>query len=220
MAFRLTRFTFLFVCLVLGAAPSLLWSKDSKESKKLYQHAEGLLLKWKLDEAIEQFREAIALQPDEARYHAGLALALEDKADLYAALDEYRLALQLDPKDREVRRVYEELAEELKDPEVAAIGLQHKINPAGRFTEVIRVSGREPSYSEGARREKVQGEVVMSVIIGADGSVKSVHLRKGLDPGLDKNAIETIRTWKFKPATLNGEPVASRVLVTTSFRFF
>ena len=38
--------------------------------------------------------------------------------------------------------------------------------------------------------------------------------------GLDEMAIEAVKTWKFEPATLQGEPVAMRLKVDVSFRLY
>lgn len=78
----------------------------------------------------------------------------------------------------------------------------------------------EPLYTEAARRAKIQGTAVFWAIIGADGAVKDVTITKLLDPGLDQNAMDTIRTWKFKPAMKAGEPVACKVAVEVSFKIF
>jgi TonB family protein len=41
---------------------------------------------------------------------------------------------------------------------------------------------------------------------------------KPLDKGLDKSAVETVRTWKFKPGTRNGVPIPIKVMVEITFR--
>jgi TonB family protein len=43
---------------------------------------------------------------------------------------------------------------------------------------------------------------------------------KPLGLGLDEKAIEAVHTWKFKPASRNGSPVAVRMSVEVSFRLF
>ncbi len=78
----------------------------------------------------------------------------------------------------------------------------------------------EPPYTDAARRAKLQGTSVLWTIIGADGAVKDVRIVKSLDPGLDQSAVNTIKTWKFKPATKDGTPVACKVSVEVSFKLF
>jgi TonB family protein len=52
------------------------------------------------------------------------------------------------------------------------------------------------------------------------GSVTDARVMKPLGLGLDEKALETVRTWKFKPGMRNGIPVPVRVLVEVSFRLF
>ena len=54
----------------------------------------------------------------------------------------------------------------------------------------------------------------------AAGNVREAKVVKPLGLGLDEKAIETIRTWRFKPAVRNGTPVNVRMLVEVSFRLF
>ncbi len=79
---------------------------------------------------------------------------------------------------------------------------------------------REPPYTTEARLAKVHGTVVLSIVVGADGLVSDVRVTRPLDKGLDEQAVETVKTWKFHPALRNGKPVAVRVIVEVSFRLF
>jgi protein TonB len=65
-----------------------------------------------------------------------------------------------------------------------------------------------PPYPAAARRMGDQGEVRLDVHVGADGSVLDVRLRVSSgSTALDRSAIETVRRWKFRPATLDGQAV-------------
>jgi TonB family protein len=61
---------------------------------------------------------------------------------------------------------------------------------------------------------------VLYIIIDAKGDVTECRVVKPLGLGLDEKAVETVRTWKFKPAMRNGTPVPVRVMVEVSFRLF
>jgi len=50
--------------------------------------------------------------------------------------------------------------------------------------------------------------VTLSVVIGTDGKARDVKVENSLEPTLDANAIEAVKTWKFAPATKDGRPVA------------
>ncbi len=74
----------------------------------------------------------------------------------------------------------------------------------------VKVFGPEPGYTEEARQARIQGSVILQIVIDKQGqvAVDSVEVIKGLPLGLDTLARETVKGWKFKPATLEGEPVA------------
>jgi TonB family protein len=76
----------------------------------------------------------------------------------------------------------------------------------------------DPSYTEEARTAKIQGSVVLNVVVGADGSAQQVSVLRSLDPGLDQKAVETVSTWKFRPGMKDGQPVAVQAQIEVSFR--
>jgi TonB family protein len=76
-----------------------------------------------------------------------------------------------------------------------------------------------PNYTADAMRAKVQGVVALEAVVKSDGSVGQVRITRSLDPhfGLDEEAIRTVRSWRFRPAKKNGEPVDVWVDVELSF---
>jgi protein TonB len=78
----------------------------------------------------------------------------------------------------------------------------------------------DPEYSEKARKKKINGTVVVAMIVTQEGRVREVKITKGLDKGLDKQALAAVRTWKFEPATKDGKPVAVHLNVDVSFRLY
>lgn len=78
-----------------------------------------------------------------------------------------------------------------------------------------------PLYTEDARKARVEGLVLLQAIIRKDGSVDSFKVIRGLGYGLDESAINTIATkWRFKPGTLNGQPVDVQANIEVSFRLY
>lgn len=77
-----------------------------------------------------------------------------------------------------------------------------------------------PPYTEQARKAKIDGTVQLKVTVAANGDVDDVRIVKGLDRGLDEQAVETVRTWKFNPGTMDGTPVKSDIDVLVSFHLF
>ena len=64
-----------------------------------------------------------------------------------------------------------------------------------------------PRYTDDALRKKVQGAVVLEVIILREGKIGPVRVLRGLSEGLNERAIECVRQWLFVPGKLNGESV-------------
>jgi TonB family protein len=50
-------------------------------------------------------------------------------------------------------------------------------------------------------------QVVVDVKVSAIGEVLEATLVKGIGNGLDQIVLDTVKTWRFHPATLNGNPV-------------
>jgi TonB family protein len=76
----------------------------------------------------------------------------------------------------------------------------------------------EPQYTEEARAAKLQGTVVLQVVIGTDGRVHDPRIVRGLGLGLDQNAIESISQWQFKPAVKDGQPVKVLATIEVNYR--
>lgn len=66
----------------------------------------------------------------------------------------------------------------------------------------------EPEYSEQARKARIQGTVVLEGVIDERGRTHMLKVRDGLGLGLDEQAIEAVKQWRFKPATKDGKPIA------------
>ena len=60
--------------------------------------------------------------------------------------------------------------------------------------------------------------MIVQAIIDKQGAVTNVKVLKGLPMGLSEQAVEAIKKWKFKPATLNGKPVDVYYNLTVNFR--
>jgi protein TonB len=60
----------------------------------------------------------------------------------------------------------------------------------------------------------------LKIVVDAQGNVSEVKVTKSLEKGLDESAVNTVKTWKFKPATKNGKPVSCRPWVEVSFKLY
>jgi TonB family protein len=76
----------------------------------------------------------------------------------------------------------------------------------------------KPVYTEDGRRRGVEGDVVMEVVVRADGTIGNVRVLQGLGSGLDQRAIDAVRQWRFNPARRHGTPVDVMVEIAVEFR--
>jgi periplasmic protein TonB len=78
-----------------------------------------------------------------------------------------------------------------------------------------------PPYSEEARKAKYSGTVVVEAIVTLDGKLTNLRVMKSPGLGLDDNTIQTLKTWRCKPAIgPNGRPVPVIVPFEVNFRLY
>jgi TonB family protein len=75
----------------------------------------------------------------------------------------------------------------------------------------------EPSYTDAARQAKIQGTVLMSSTINADGTITITGFLQTLGYGLDESAQSALEKWRFCPAIRNGQPTAINVTIQVNF---
>jgi periplasmic protein TonB len=78
----------------------------------------------------------------------------------------------------------------------------------------------DPEFSDEARRAKYQGVCVVSLIVDAQGNPQRVQVVRHLGMGLDEKAVEAVKQYKFKAATLQGKPVPVEVNIEVNFRIY
>jgi protein TonB len=93
----------------------------------------------------------------------------------------------------------------------------YKVGEDG-VTQPVPIYKVDPAYTPEAKAAKIEGAVLLNVTIESDGNVYDVSVIRGLDRGLDANAIAAVSAWRFKPAEKNGKPVAVRAKVDINFR--
>ena len=101
-------------------------------------------------------------------------------------------------------------------PEVIAVPPTDILKVGGVIAAPKRLVGVPPSYPDDAAQAKVQGAVVLDVVIDAEGVPTDVQVAKGV-PMLDAAAIEAVRQWRYEPTLMNGVPVPIAMTVTVNF---
>jgi TonB family protein len=74
----------------------------------------------------------------------------------------------------------------------------------------------DPDYPEAARPARLEGVVILDVIVGRDGSVLSVRPVGGPD-AFYKAAMDALRWWRFEPYLVEGKPVTVETTVAVEF---
>lgn len=96
---------------------------------------------------------------------------------------------------------------------------QSGVNKVGGGVTAPRVISRsDPQYTDEAQAAKVEGTVLLSVVIAPDGMAHNINVVKSLGSGLDEKAVEAVQKWKFAPGTKDGAPVSVRAQIEVNFR--
>jgi len=75
----------------------------------------------------------------------------------------------------------------------------------------------QPSYPDVARRARLEGRVTVQAVIGLDGSVESVEILRSSNPLFDGAALAAVKQWRYRPATMGGQPVRVYFVVEVGF---
>jgi TonB family protein len=75
----------------------------------------------------------------------------------------------------------------------------------------------DPGYPAAARAGKIQGVIVLDVVVGRDGSVVDVHAKNGPEV-LAQAATDALRWWRFEPYRIDGRPTVVKTTVAVEFK--
>ena len=68
-----------------------------------------------------------------------------------------------------------------------------------------------------ARQAQVEGQVVIDAVIDTTGKLTNMTVVSG--PALlQQAALDSLRTWKYRPGYLNEKPVPTKTSITVNFR--
>lgn len=91
-----------------------------------------------------------------------------------------------------------------------------RVRASGKFMETMIVKKVAPVYPPDAKKDHIQGAVELKVTVDKQGNVAKVQTISGPDR-LVPSAIEAVKQWKYKPYSLNGNPVEVETKVTVNF---
>jgi TonB family protein len=171
-----------------------------------------------------------SLQNDESLYQRSLAiLEASTKASSLRAttLEMYAGYLRLHDRASEAETVQSQ-AKDIRIEHVAEVGARRgaaaasanpfRVNAADGVKPPSLKFKVEPEYSDMARLAKLQGTVVLKIVVGTDGLAHDIQLLRGVGLGLDEKAAEAIVKWIFNPGSRNGQPVPVMATVEVNFK--
>jgi TonB family protein len=85
-------------------------------------------------------------------------------------------------------------------------------------TAPILVHRKDAKYSKEARKNRLQGKVVLTLIVDADGMPRDIRVITPLGSGLDENAIDAVQEWRWQPAMKDGKPISMPETLTINFQ--
>jgi TonB family protein len=89
---------------------------------------------------------------------------------------------------------------------------------AARLTPAEIISKPTPIYTEEARTQHIEGEVLLEVVLEASGNLRVLRVVRGLGHGLDDAAVRAAQQIRFKPALKDGQPSDSTAVVHIVFQ--
>jgi protein TonB len=74
------------------------------------------------------------------------------------------------------------------------------------------------SYSPQAERLRLEGDVVVALVVDEEGHVTEARLVRSDEKLLEEPALRSVRKWQYRPATKGGVPGKMHIEVTVRFR--
>jgi TonB family protein len=212
-------------------APALIYlawqTKDTAQSKALLDRAiaaaqtgpvAGRALTFRANYALDDGFPGVA----ETHYQEALAQDPPNSPEAAFTMESYAKLLTSQSRTGEAQTM-QQSARTIRETRVAEISPKWTsadpvVKVGGGTSAPKLISKQEPEYSEEARAAKLQGTVVLRVIIGSDGQPYGLTLVQSLGLGLDEQAAEAVSQWKFMPGTRDGMPVSVEATIEVNFR--
>jgi TonB family protein len=197
----------------------------------MYEHGQGIPAATK--EAANWYRKAADQAYAQAQYALGMLYAngqggLQDNVQAYmwldlssalgvaeAAREREKVAEKMTPEQiAEARRLVEEWKATLLHPPVVVT-----TDPLGNGSSPpVALYRVDPTYSKMALKKKLQGTVVLHLIVDTEGRARDIKVVESLGLGLDEKAIEAVGQWKFRPGYRQGKPVTVQTTIGVNFQ--
>lgn len=80
-----------------------------------------------------------------------------------------------------------------------------------------KIGGANPNYPQAAKWNHIEGPVELRAIIDREGHISLLEVMKTPSPDLAISAVEAVKTWQYKPYSLNGENVDVETEVVVNY---
>ena len=115
-------------------------------------------------------------------------------------------------------RQYQEEHLEFGDAEPVFMVVEEMPEFPGGNAELMKFLAKNIKYPAEAKQNGEQGRVIVSFVVGKDGKLRDVEVKKGISPALDAEAVRVIKampTWK--PGRQRGMAVDCKYNIPISF---
>ena len=100
-------------------------------------------------------------------------------------------------------------------------GSEQKVYRVGNGVKAPKLIEKvEPEHTEEARDAGLEGTVILSVIVGPNDRAHSIKIERSLGMGLDEQAIDAVKQWRFEPAMKDSKAVAVAATIEVNFRLY
>jgi len=86
------------------------------------------------------------------------------------------------------------------------------------MTHAVAVKQPDPEYPPAAAQNRLMGTTTVALTVQVDGSVNDIQILQSAEHEMDRQTVETVKKWKFKPAMCGTDPVATDITVEVNFR--
>lgn len=161
-------------------------------------------------------------------FFAGKILHIVVQDDRNKSLSEWTMTLlspdkaQFDTADPDrPKNLKPWIAERASEQTLSPLNSGSAYHVGGEVSAPVLISAVEPEFSEQARKAKVQGTVLLTLIVDVNGNPNDVRVVRGIGSGLDEKAVEAVKKYKFKPAIFKGgQAVPVSIKIEVNFKRF
>jgi TonB family protein len=111
-------------------------------------------------------------------------------------------------------RSYPATSSDLFDPSASS----NVFRVGGGVSAPVLITLVQPEYTEEARKNRLEGTVILYVEITPSGAATNIKVVRSLGMGLDEKAVECVKKWKFKPGRKGDQPVTVQATIEVNFK--